>query len=298
MGVTAKLVRLYRVDQQLRGLSGRLRTAEAYLKEQERILGELDAKSGAIGAQLKLLEASAHNDEVEAKGFDQKIETWLRVHVEAFAELRGAPHTIVPDRLAASKKAVKIQTVGDKGVLTDGTRTIELHRLQGYEHAGDMLVVYLPADKILAEPDAFTPPPQAGTPLIPPAVPYAKALYDNIQRLKLDVKTIAGLHGNRLGDMAELARAAGVRLSSPTPHASAIASARSTVQGSPAAGRSSSPESNAASRRAASLTVARPSFPSCPSAFALRRGVLMCDRWRRRRSSLPGTYGPRRDRRQ
>ena len=129
---------------------------------------------------------------------------------KAFLErVAKTPHTIAPDRLAASKKAVKIQTVGDKGVLTDGTQTIELHRLQGYEHAGDMLVVYLPKEKILAEPDAFTPPPQAGAPLIPPAVIYAKALYDNIQRLKLDVKTIAGLHGNRLGDMAELARAAG-----------------------------------------------------------------------------------------
>src|SRR5580765_5881052 len=90
---------------------------------------------------------------------------------KAFLErVAKTPHTITPDRLAASKKAVKIQTVGDKGVLTDGTQTIELYRLQGYEHTGDMLVVYFPKDKILAEPDAFTPPPQAGTPLIPPAV--------------------------------------------------------------------------------------------------------------------------------
>jgi glyoxylase-like metal-dependent hydrolase (beta-lactamase superfamily II) len=82
--------------------------------------------------------------------------------------------------------------------------------LKGYEHTGDMLVVYLPKEKILAEPDAFTPPPQAGTPLVKTAVPYAKALYDNIQRLKLDVKTIAPFHGNRTGDVAELAKAAGV----------------------------------------------------------------------------------------
>jgi glyoxylase-like metal-dependent hydrolase (beta-lactamase superfamily II) len=129
---------------------------------------------------------------------------------KAFLErVAKTPHTIVPDRLAASKKAVKIQTVGDKGQLTDGTRIIELHRLAGYEHAGDMLVVYLPKEKILAEPDAFTPPPQAGTPLVQTAVPYARALYDNIQRLKLDVMTIAPLHGNRLGDVAELAKAAG-----------------------------------------------------------------------------------------
>src|SRR5215471_11903310 len=130
---------------------------------------------------------------------------------KAFLErVARTPHTIVPDRLAASKKSVKIQTVADKDVLTDGTRTIELHLLKGYEHTGDMLVVYLAKEKILAEPDAFTPPPQAGTPLVKTAVPYAKALYDNIQRLKLDVKTIAPFHGNRTGDVAELAKAAGV----------------------------------------------------------------------------------------
>lgn len=131
---------------------------------------------------------------------------------KAFLErVAKTPHTIAPDRLAASKKAVKIQTVGDKGQLTDGTRTIELYRLAGYEHTGDMLVVYLPKEKILAEPDAFSAPAQVGTPLVPPAVPYAKALYDNIQRLKIDVQTIAPFHGNRLTDMAELARAAGVK---------------------------------------------------------------------------------------
>jgi hypothetical protein len=40
-------------------------------------------------------------------------------------------------------------------------------------------------------------------------VVYAKALNDNIQRLKLDVKIIAPFHGNRTSDVAELARAAG-----------------------------------------------------------------------------------------
>lgn len=119
-------------------------------------------------------------------------------------------HTIVPDRLAASRRAVKIQTVGDKGRLTDGTRTIELYLLRGLEHTGDMLVVYLPKEKILAEADAFTPPAQAGAALIPPALPFARALFDNIRRLKLDVQVIAPFHGNRTSDMAELARAAGV----------------------------------------------------------------------------------------
>jgi glyoxylase-like metal-dependent hydrolase (beta-lactamase superfamily II) len=130
---------------------------------------------------------------------------------KAFLErVAKTPHTLVPDRLAASKKSAKIQTVGDKGQLTDGTRTIELHRITGYEHTGDMMAVYLPKEKILAQPDAFTPPAQAGTALIPPAVPFARALYDTILRNKLDVQTITPLHGNRTTDVAELARAAGV----------------------------------------------------------------------------------------
>jgi glyoxylase-like metal-dependent hydrolase (beta-lactamase superfamily II) len=129
---------------------------------------------------------------------------------KAFLErVAKTPHTINPDRLAASKKPVKIQTVGAKGVLTDGTRTIELHLLTNYEHTGDMLVVYLPKEKILGEPDAFTAPATPTTPLAVTAVPYAAALYDNIKRLNLDVKTIAPFHGARLTDVAELAKAAG-----------------------------------------------------------------------------------------
>jgi len=128
---------------------------------------------------------------------------------KAFLErVAKTPHTIAPDREATSKKPVKIQTVGDDYKLTDGKRVIELHRLQGYEHTGDMMIVYLPAEKILGEPDAFTPPPQAGAPLIPPAVVYAKALNDNIKRLKLDVQTIAPFHGNRTTNVAELEKAA------------------------------------------------------------------------------------------
>jgi glyoxylase-like metal-dependent hydrolase (beta-lactamase superfamily II) len=127
---------------------------------------------------------------------------------KAFIErVAMTPHTIRPDREAESKKPAVVQTVGDDGQLTDGKRVIELHRLQGYEHTGDMLVVYLPKEGILGEPDAFTPPAQAGAPLIPPAVPGAKALSDNIKRLKLNVKTIAPFHGNRVTTVAEVDKA-------------------------------------------------------------------------------------------
>ena len=128
---------------------------------------------------------------------------------KAFLErVATTTHSISPDRQTEVKNAVKVQTVGDDGTLTDGKRVIELHRLQGYEHTGDMLVVYLPAEGILGEPDAFTPPAMPGAALIPPAVPSAKALADNIKRLKLNVKTIAPFHGNRLTTVAEVEKAA------------------------------------------------------------------------------------------
>jgi transposase len=34
--------------------------------------------------------------------FDQKVETWLQLHVEAFAELGGVPEVVVPDNLKAA----------------------------------------------------------------------------------------------------------------------------------------------------------------------------------------------------
>ena len=126
-----------------------------------------------------------------------------------FERAAKTPHTLNPDRLSMSKRSVKIQTVRDKGELTDGTRTIELYTIAGNEHAADMLIVYLPKEKILAEADAYSPPATATTPLVVTAVPFATALHNNIQRLKLDVQTITPFHGGRTPDLAELARAAG-----------------------------------------------------------------------------------------
>jgi hypothetical protein len=78
--------------------------------------------------------------------------------------------------------------VDSESTLTDGKRTIKLYTMTGFEHTVDMLMVYLPNEKILAEADAYTPPATPTTPLIAPKTPYAAALYDNIEQLKLDVR--------------------------------------------------------------------------------------------------------------
>ena len=102
------------------------------------------------------------------------------------------------------------ETFTDKHVVTDGRRAIEIYPIQGSGHNDAFVMVYLPRERVLAEADAFTPA-AADTP--PPAMPnpFSVNLYDNIQRLKLDVRQIAALHGPRITTMADLRTAIGQR---------------------------------------------------------------------------------------
>jgi glyoxylase-like metal-dependent hydrolase (beta-lactamase superfamily II) len=114
----------------------------------------------------------------------------------------AAPHALSPDRLHGSKKAAAFQTFTDKLELTDGKRRVDVHAITGNGHNDAFAMVYLPAEKILVEVDAYAPP----APNAPPPAsvnPFAANLYENIQRLKLDVARIAPLHG-RVATLAEL----------------------------------------------------------------------------------------------
>ncbi len=110
--------------------------------------------------------------------------------------------TISPDKLASSKKPAKFQTFKDKLILDDGQRPIEIHSIAGNGHNDAFALIYLPKEKILVEADAFTPPaPNAPAPTS--VNPFSKNLYENINRLKLDVAQIAPLHG-RLVQLKDL----------------------------------------------------------------------------------------------
>jgi len=73
MGVTTKLLALYRVDQQLRGLKGRLGQAQAYLRKQDQFLTELETQKNALQTQIRQLEATEQNDEIEVKSIEERI---------------------------------------------------------------------------------------------------------------------------------------------------------------------------------------------------------------------------------
>ena len=77
--------------------------------------------------------------------------------------------------------------------LTDGPRRIEIHEMQGSVHAQGFMMVWLPAEKILIQADAYTP----GAPNTPPpAVPNGNQvnLVANVERLGLQPERILPLH--------------------------------------------------------------------------------------------------------
>jgi glyoxylase-like metal-dependent hydrolase (beta-lactamase superfamily II) len=128
---------------------------------------------------------------------------------EFIERIARAPHKINPDLLAMSNRPLRLQTAGDEATLTDGKRIIKLYVMTGFEHTADLLLVYLPNERILAEADAYTPAASPKTPLIAAKASYAASLCDNIQHLHLDVQTIVPFHGNRIVNVAEVAKQAG-----------------------------------------------------------------------------------------
>lgn len=123
-----------------------------------------------------------------------------------YEKLWAMPHTISPDLMSKSPKRPAIESVAEKRVLTDGTQTLELYRLQGTNHADPMLIGYLPKAKVLIEADVYNPAPPNAPP--GPVVKENVNLYGNLQRLNLDVQQITPLHG-RLVTIADLKKAIG-----------------------------------------------------------------------------------------
>jgi glyoxylase-like metal-dependent hydrolase (beta-lactamase superfamily II) len=115
---------------------------------------------------------------------------------------------INPDLLTKSGKKAVIKTFGEKMVYTDGTRTLELHRIQGSVHNDTFGMVYLPKEKLLIQADAFTPGPAGAKPAAPPNNANTVNLVQNLERLKLAVDRVLPLHG-RVVPAADMMAAAG-----------------------------------------------------------------------------------------
>ena len=114
-------------------------------------------------------------------------------------QLVPQPRTLSPDRLSQFPFATtgpgpgKLETYRDRYAISDGDQSVISYHVEGFNHAGDMAMVYLPKSKILVSADMG--PPAPGTP-VDKVSPNSVALYNNIKRLKLDVSQHVPIHGN------------------------------------------------------------------------------------------------------
>ena len=146
-----------------------------------------------------------------------------------------APRELQPDRMALyspmymiSRRPAPIETVASfaggpgggagKYVITDGERILEMFHVQdmGYEledpsyaqgnHSADMLMAYLPKEKILINADLYSPPAQGSRTPTPTA--GMRTLYQNMRKQKLDVAQHVPIHG-RVGTNDEFLKIVG-----------------------------------------------------------------------------------------
>lgn len=119
-----------------------------------------------------------------------------------FDRVFANPNRVAPDRLAQSGRKPSIVAAGEKTVLRDSLRTVEVHEMQGSVHAQGFMMVWLPAEKLLIQADAYTPGPPNSP---PPAVPNGNQvnLVQNIERLGLQPERILPLH-SRMAAYSEL----------------------------------------------------------------------------------------------
>ncbi len=120
--------------------------------------------------------------------------------------LDPSPRTIDPDilstfypRFAGDRLPVfetinpRTSQIKSKFVLSDGDRSIELHAVPGLNHTSDMLIAYLPKEKLLVNADLYGPPAQGAQPPMPNQ--SMTTLRNTIARLGLDVARHVPLHG-------------------------------------------------------------------------------------------------------
>jgi len=107
---------------------------------------------------------------------------------ESFLEKAlNAPRTLLDDTLGKSPKKTKIETVAEKKVYSDGTRTVEMYHVYPAPHSNGLLIAYIPKEKVLFQGDFTVTPGQ-------PANDHVKALFPVLEKLNLDFDRYINVH--------------------------------------------------------------------------------------------------------
>jgi glyoxylase-like metal-dependent hydrolase (beta-lactamase superfamily II) len=110
--------------------------------------------------------------------------------------LNYEPRTVKPDILALwppteVAEGYNYEAIQENYVITDNSRILRVHYVQPLQHVAGMLMAYLPTERILFEADLFDThePPRSSQ------LPAMRSLHNQIQRMKLEVATVAPVHG-------------------------------------------------------------------------------------------------------
>ena len=110
-----------------------------------------------------------------------------------FEKVAVAKFTIQPDSLTQNPQPLKVEVI-EKGkrVLTDGTTTVELIDIGPSPHAEEMLVAYLPNEKLIFQGDLLDRPANND----PPTINDITVHFSNwLDASKLDVARVIAVHG-------------------------------------------------------------------------------------------------------
>lgn len=113
---------------------------------------------------------------------------------------------IDPDSQARAPRQVHYIRMEEHWTMTDGQRKLEVYHVQNQDHSEDMLMAYLPAEKMLFETDLFEAPPAGKT---PPATALNMALLYNMERVRIAPEKIVSMRTGEI-PVADFMRVVGV----------------------------------------------------------------------------------------
>jgi len=83
------------------------------------------------------------------------------------------------------------EAIQENFVITDNSRILRVYYVQPLQHVSGMLMAYLPAERIAFEADLF----DTHEPARAAQLPAMRSFLNQVQRMKLDVGTVAPVHG-------------------------------------------------------------------------------------------------------
>jgi glyoxylase-like metal-dependent hydrolase (beta-lactamase superfamily II) len=107
---------------------------------------------------------------------------------EFLSRALNTPRTLLDDPLAKNPKKAKFETVEEKRVYTDGSRTVEFYHTWPVPHSNGLLIAYIPREKVLFQGDFSLPAPGE------PANDHIKALVPILDKLNLDFDRYINVH--------------------------------------------------------------------------------------------------------